>query len=163
MNSLIILNLQLLDQTIALITGWRNIEYSRTCKEVYSSTIGQHVRHCVEHYEAFFQSLEEGRTVDYEARPRHVLLEIDTSEALDRLEKIRRSLTAFPQHCRALSIRDTGITGNCASSITRELQFLASHTVHHMALIAVIAGLSGITVPENFGVAPSTLKHRENA
>ena len=47
------------------------------------------------------------------------------------------------------------------SSVERELQFLRSHTVHHFALIAVILRLSGVEPDEQFGVAPSTLRYRE--
>ncbi|MEP0552783.1 MAG: hypothetical protein ABJE29_00430, partial [Balneola sp.] len=45
------------------------------------------------------------------------------------------------------------------SSIRRELQFLVSHTVHHYALIGLILKTMDVEVPEDFGVAPSTLKH----
>lgn len=34
--------------------------------------------------------------------------------------------------------------------------FLQSHTIHHMALIGIMARLQGVTVPTGFGVAPST-------
>ena len=47
------------------------------------------------------------------------------------------------------------------STISRELQYLASHTVHHYALIALHLRDAGFTTDPDFGVAPSTLKHRE--
>ena len=47
------------------------------------------------------------------------------------------------------------------SSRLRELDFLLSHTVHHQALTAIICRLVGVEVDEEFGVAPSTLRHRE--
>jgi hypothetical protein len=50
------------------------------------------------------------------------------------------------------------------SSVTRELQALLSHTVHHYALIALMLQLNGFEVPEELGVAPSTLRRwRETA
>ena len=45
------------------------------------------------------------------------------------------------------------------STVRRELQFLLSHTVHHFALIAVLLERFSIAVPDDFGIAPSTLKH----
>ena len=48
------------------------------------------------------------------------------------------------------------------STIRRELQFLVSHTVHHYALIGLILKTMDVSVPENFGVAPSTLKHEQS-
>ncbi len=45
------------------------------------------------------------------------------------------------------------------STVRRELQFLLSHTVHHFALIAVLLERFEIAVPDDFGIAPSTLKY----
>ncbi len=47
------------------------------------------------------------------------------------------------------------------TSLGRELAFVMSHTIHHNALIGVIAKLLGIDVPERFGYAPSTLAYLE--
>lgn len=46
-----------------------------------------------------------------------------------------------------------------AAARLRELQFLLSHTVHHFALIATLLERFEIGVPEDFGIAPSTLKY----
>jgi uncharacterized damage-inducible protein DinB len=45
------------------------------------------------------------------------------------------------------------------SSTFRELQFLATHTVHHFALVALLLRQRGVEVPVEMGVAPSTLEH----
>jgi uncharacterized damage-inducible protein DinB len=42
------------------------------------------------------------------------------------------------------------------STLARELLFVISHTIHHQALIAVLLSAAGRTVPEAFGLAPST-------
>ena len=46
------------------------------------------------------------------------------------------------------------------STTGRELQFLVSHTVHHFAMIGGICRALEVEMEENFGVAPSTLRHR---
>jgi hypothetical protein len=46
-----------------------------------------------------------------------------------------------------------------ATSVTRELQFLASHTVHHYAVIAAMLRPQGVEPGNDFGVAPSTLEY----
>jgi hypothetical protein len=46
------------------------------------------------------------------------------------------------------------------STISRELQALSSHTIHHFALIAVILRLHGIFLDPEFGVSPSTLRYQ---
>jgi len=47
------------------------------------------------------------------------------------------------------------------TTVGRELAFVLSHTVHHNALIAVMAKTLGVPVPERFGYAPSTIVHLE--
>jgi len=47
-----------------------------------------------------------------------------------------------------------------SSSLGREFQFLISHTIHHFALIAGLCRLHGVSICNDFGVAPSTLRHR---
>lgn len=163
MKNLLAMNMELLDQAVLMIRNQPDGHYSRACKEVFSSTIGQHVRHCVEHYEEFLTALAEGRILDYEKRPRDLRLETDTGEALQRLAAVRNSLSDLSDAGHGLEVRDTGTATPAPSSTAREMQYLLSHTVHHFALIAVIAGLGGTSVPDDFGVAPSTLKHRNRA
>ena len=45
------------------------------------------------------------------------------------------------------------------STLARETEFVHSHTVHHYALIAAKLKSVGIEVPDEFGVAPSTLRY----
>ena len=45
----------------------------------------------------------------------------------------------------------------------RELAFVLSHTIHHNALIDVMARTLGVPVPDRFGYAPSTIAHLEKA
>jgi len=47
------------------------------------------------------------------------------------------------------------------SSMGRELQFLLGHTVHHSALIVMIIDGIGLSIPDGFGIAPSTLRHNQ--
>jgi hypothetical protein len=65
-------------------------------------------------------------------------------------------------------IMDLGAGGNSsecvsASSVGRELQYLVAHTVHHFALMAVALRTCGHRLPDEFGVAPSTLRHEESS
>ena len=46
------------------------------------------------------------------------------------------------------------------SSVGRELQFLVSHTVHHSAMVAASCRVRGLPVSSDYGVAPSTQRHR---
>jgi hypothetical protein len=163
MKSLISISEQLLAQAVELIESNSGEDYTRPCLAVFSSSIGQHIRHCVEHYEEFFQAIAEERKLDYEKRPRDLSVEIDPVEAVRRIEKIRDSLRTQVVECREILMFDNGSLAPAQSSITREIQYLLSHTVHHFALIAVISSMGGMQVPRNFGVALTTLKYREFA
>ena len=44
------------------------------------------------------------------------------------------------------------------SSLSRELQTLSSHTIHHFALIAITLRVHGFEVDPDFGMSPSTLR-----
>ena len=163
MRSLLELNRSFLRQALQLLGEMDPATYTSPCEEVFSSSIGQHVRHCVEHYEEFLGALRSGRELDYDKRPRDPRVETDMPEAVSRLRKIREEFGSLPGHCQPLRIRDCEVDLASESSICREMQFLVSHTVHHFALISVIARLNGLRTPEDFGIAPSTLKARQTA
>ena len=163
MKSLLELNRRFLLQALHLLGEMDSATYTSPCAAAFSSSIGQHVRHCVEHYEEFLAALNNSRELNYDKRPRDLHVETDMSEAMSRLRKIRDDLGSLPGNCQPLRIRDCEVDLASESSVCREMQFLVSHTVHHFALISVIAGLSGLRTPEDFGIAPSTLKARQTA
>jgi len=48
------------------------------------------------------------------------------------------------------------------TNVGRELAYCVGHAVHHYAIIRLICSHLGIVVPEEFGIAPSTLKYRSS-
>ena len=136
--------------------------YGQCCDELFSSSIGQHIRHCIEHYDELFMAYDEKRVVRYHARPRNMEVETDSTVAASRLRFICNQLDRIGSKNTSLKVADNDIAEPSKSSLSRELEFLASHTVHHFALITVIANKFEINVPENFGIAPATLKYRES-
>jgi hypothetical protein len=128
---------------------------------------GAHMRHSIEFYECFFEGLERGE-IDYDTRKREPRLESDRAYCLERIDGLIRRLNGSPKLAwdRPLWVRWAQPAGEgsrdvlTASTASRELQFLSSHTVHHYALIAIALELQGFRAGEEFGVAPSTLRHR---
>lgn len=156
-------NQSLIEQAIGLISTIQPSLYGQCCDEMFSSSIGQHVRHCIEHYDELFMAYDEKRVVRYHARPRKMEVETDSMVAVNRLRFIGNQLNRIgSKKNTSLKVADSGIAEPSKSSLFRELEFLASHTVHHFALITVIANKFRLNVPENFGIAPATLKHRES-
>lgn len=129
--------------------------------------VGSHVRHVLDHYESFLHGLAAGR-VDYDRRERERDVELDPLLARERLESCARRVEALERHeldrpLIVLTASAPGRAREAASSLGRELQFLASHTVHHYALIAVLVRLWGVAPDDDFGVAPSTLAFEQGA
>lgn len=131
-------------------------------REPPNDSIGAHVRHLLEHYECLLNP--DNGVVDYDQRPRNQVLESCRNTALKSIQGIRQALPQIasgPVHIRylpAAASEDALVV--MASSIERELLFLISHTIHHMALIALFARRAGLSVPADFGVTPSTSRYR---
>jgi len=155
-------NVVALRQGIDLLSGLPVNSYTQRAPACFNSTAGGHFRHIIEHYVSFLQGTETGE-IDYEARARDPLIENDPAYALAQLESIADRLERLPAdavlNVRSESTPITAPANWCATSTLRELEFLLSHTVHHYALIGVICQLAGRSLPKDFGMAPSTLRH----
>ena len=159
-------NAALLKQGVDALGQMERDQFSTSARED-ASPIGAHFRHVLEHYHAFLDGLEEGR-VDYDARPRDRRLEEDPDLAIASAERIvvrLEELRGRPRW-RQLFINSASEAGSAdahdwtASTVGRELAFLLSHTIHHYALIRLLAFDQGVRLDTEFGVAPSTLNHR---
>lgn len=137
-------------------------EYTRASERLSHNTVGQHMRHIIE----LFQCLEEGYAtgvVNYEKRRRDHRIETDKDFAASLLPALYQKLqledkplqleATYSDHAEALL--------HIPSNFIRELAYNLEHAIHHMALIRVgVEEVSAIALPEQFGVAPSTVKHR---
>jgi hypothetical protein len=153
-------NRALIDQASALAAACIGADSPR-----YVGPMGAHLRHVIEHYEALLFPARAGM-VDYDARARDAELEATPSLALARLQALNQALASCPagELDQVLSVRgQIGVLGEfgfqARSSLGRELAFLASHTVHHFALLAGTCAQQGIATPEGFGKAPATRAH----
>lgn len=137
-------------------------QYTQPCRSLANNTIGQHVRHIIE----LFQCVENGYaagTVNYENRKRDIRIETDKATALQLLFEIHSELgrpdKEMVLHANYDEHADEPIA--ISTNYFREIAYNLEHTIHHMALIrAGIDEISDIRLPDNFGVASSTIKHR---
>jgi len=156
-------NLHCLEQAIELLGRLPAGAYARV-ESRHAKTAGPHLRHVLDHYSSFLSGLPDLR-VDYDARERDIRLESEIPFAIDRLREILGGLVLVDLELLELPIDVRLEAGGpedeqwSRSTVRRELQFLLSHTVHHFALIAMVLERHGVPVAEDFGVAPSTLKH----
>ena len=49
-----------------------------------------------------------------------------------------------------------GQSGRVDTNMERELAFLSSHTIHHLAIMSLLAEARGVEIPPGLGVAFST-------
>jgi uncharacterized damage-inducible protein DinB len=155
-------NILVIQQGVALLAGLGSKRYASRVGLAYNASIGGHLRHIIEHYQAFLRGLEEG-DIDYENRVRDPLVENDPVYAGGLLESLVQRFEEL-----AVTLRNGNLyycvetTEGIATptSMLRELEFLLSHTIHHYALVAVMARLQGHEPEPTFGVAPSTLKYQ---
>jgi uncharacterized damage-inducible protein DinB len=160
-------NVAVIRQGIALLGALGAERYAARLPVAYGAAIGGHMRHIIEHYLGFLNGLADG-AVDYENRARDPLMESSPAYAadtlasiVDRLEELAANATAGAGD-HALHIHaETSDDAVAGSSVLRELEFLLSHTIHHYALVAVMARLQGFEPAPGFGVAPSTLKFQQ--
>jgi len=135
---------------------------SYACASRPSSAIGTHVRHIIERFGCLLDGMVSG-LVDYDARARSAALELDAELALACLQDLCARLASLESDAgKTLQVSET-VDENLppvvlSSTLERELLSLVSHTIHHLAIIALLARSTGVVLPEEVGKAPSTLR-----
>jgi hypothetical protein len=138
-------------------------QYSQSCTTLFNNTIGQHVRHIIELFQCLENGYESG-IVNYEKRKRDTLIETDKELASGLLVAIHHGLNKPNKSLTLEASYDEHVTGSIAieTNYFREVAYNLEHTIHHMALIRVgITEITNIQLPEDFGVASSTIKYRK--
>ena len=159
-------NEQLLANLCKRIASLTTAQYTWRYKNSASS-IGKHIRHIIDHYTCFFRTLAESY-VDYNNRTRGSVLETSVDAASGILNEIVHQLSDL-RHLPArqisagqisvyISIDPDERAAPVESNLKRELLFLQSHTLHHMAVIQLLLDLLGSPVEPDFAYAPSTKK-----
>ncbi|MCH2135385.1 MAG: hypothetical protein MK101_02255 [Phycisphaerales bacterium] len=135
---------------------------AQAASEHGGGAIGPHVRHCLDHVEAVLIAIEREELVAYDRRKRGTDDEACAEAARCRLEQITNRLHQLPDEDRALEVEvavdAAGTDVQCGSTLSRELAFVLSHTIHHEALIALALQRAQQPVPEGFGLAPATVR-----
>lgn len=157
---LLVFNHQVLDQCLRVVSAHDGPERPR-----YAGPVGSHLRHAIEHWQALVWPAQPG-CVDYDARPRDATLEASPALALTRLQDLQQQLATW---CTDTLSAPVQVRGQCGlagefdfavpSTLGRELAFVASHAVHHLALIRPHCLAQGIAIEADLGKAPATVAH----
>lgn len=128
--------------------------------------VGPHLRHCVDHFDSLLRGVDSG-VIDYDARDRDGALENDPEALLAAVRRVREGLVSLevPPFARGLRVIQAAAPGSepvaIETALERELVFLSSHTIHHLAIVAMIARPRGVEIPEALYTAFSTAAYRE--
>ncbi len=130
------------------------------------SSIGAHMRHCLDHFLCLLRGLADGE-VDYDSRDRNEVLERSPKLFEETVSLIKKELLALcDQPLEGIvHIRQIPAPGNdsivFSSTLERELVFLSSHCIHHLALMKLMAEIHGVCFEKELGVAFSTAAYRD--
>ena len=148
-----------------LLQQLNNEQYIFESKALFGATIGQHVRHIIEFYQAVFNGLE-SKNINYDLRERNFLIETNIEFSIEIVNEVLNLLS------EEQTDQNMFIEGNFCSkenkliqiktSLQRELAYCLEHSIHHQALIKV--GLLELDclalIDHTFGLAPATIHHR---
>jgi hypothetical protein len=142
--------------------------YAMPLELLFGASIGQHTRHFVEFYQCLLdQIVHEDRSVNYALRARDLRIEEDPEFASKRIEEICTRILTLSENLTCTLICDehieekSGIT--VPSNLEREVIYNIEHTIHHLAIIKIglYAIAPRIALPAHFGIAPSTIQHKQ--
>lgn len=179
-------NCQLLDELCQVVAVQTDSVLFFADKNHANNSIANHIRHICEHYSCLFSGLRDvQKTADSHdpltpTNPYNIVINYDdrprNSEAFSSINAVSHAIVQIISCLRQLTAQ-TPFTEfefsvlcstssdfpaiACPSNLLRELQFLHGHTVHHLALIALLLHQAGIEMPRTFGTAASTLKYEK--
>lgn len=158
-----------LSQGLTLLLKLEDATYSRSAGAPFHASIGGHYRHVLEHFESLIKGLRAGE-INYDARERNLRLQSEATYAsiftCDVLRALKRySAETLSRNCKVIISVGYGASQPVSmdSNVGRELAYCIGHAIHHYAIIRLICHELDVRVPAEFGVAPSTLKHRATA
>ncbi len=148
----------------------KNIEdndYKSYSDQLFNASLGQHCRHIIEFFQCLMEQQPSGK-ICYDLRKRNQLLENSTLACLNAIDEIIFSMQQNKENSELTLLVSNNIDSDnqeyqiISSSYYRELAFNIEHCIHHMAIIKIGMKIIGVEInlPENFGVAPSTLRHK---
>jgi hypothetical protein len=143
--------------------------YARSLEGVFTGSLGAHYRHVLDHFLVLLEGIRTGE-VNYDQRRRNPQLENSVVEArlvtealMDEFRDLSQNI--LQRECLVTYRISYGQTREqaVASNVAREIMFCVGHAIHHYAILKLLCAQGGVTLPYEFGVAPSTLKHLETA
>jgi hypothetical protein len=156
-----------LGQGCAFLDRVNDEVYSRRLEGTFVASLGAHYRHVLDHFLCLTEGIRTGQ-VNYDQRRRNPQLE----NSVECARLVTKGLIEeFGGLSREVLQRECVVTYSVGygdsdaepvrSNLAREVMFCVGHAIHHYALLKLLCAEEGVSLPYEFGVAPSTLKHLE--
>ena len=151
----------LLHQMRTMIARLDDVDYAMPAPGRTTGGIGGHVRHCLDHVSALLAGTRTGLCA-YDRRQRDTDIETSRVAAIDATTDAMIGVLQLDAATLASEVLvetqldPAGEMVITRSSVSREVAFLISHTIHHNALVAQMLYGRGIEVTPRFGLAPVT-------
>ena len=132
-----------LDEIAAIVMSSDDATYTARPIAKVSGSIGEHVRHCLDHISAPVAA-SASKLLSYDRRVRGTAVERDPAGALRLIMRVKSAVDYWGERsmdepiCVASMLTASGECVTGWSTLGRELAFVNSHTIHHQALIAVL-------------------------
>ncbi|HBA34138.1 MAG TPA: hypothetical protein DCZ12_08410 [Gammaproteobacteria bacterium] len=140
--------------------------YVANPQPVFTSTAGQHTRHILDLYRALINHQTRG-VIDYDVRRRNHPVECHKHLGLEAVEELLGWLKNLDEarlgdrvQIKSEVMLSTQRACVLTSTLGRELCFVASHGIHHLAIIAAIARFFGDELESAIGLAPATASYQ---
>lgn len=154
---------QVADQLRSVISQLSDEQYAEPLPLLSGNSIGKHTRHILEFYDCLARQMA-GGVVNYDRRERNLALENSGEKALENLAQMETWLAQIRED-RALKLEACYLAEQISTvetTLFRELAYNIEHTIHHLAIIkiALQGYFNEVSIPENFGVAYSTVQYQ---
>lgn len=151
---------QSLDELTNLLDQLSDAEFSKSCKALSNSTIGEHTRHIIEMFQCLQNSYASG-VLNYDNRERNQRIQTESAFAKQCIFDVKMGLQNEDKIIHLEQVIN-GLDLSIQSNYYRELLYNLEHCIHHQALIKVaVLQYENISINENFGVARSTIEYRK--
>lgn len=156
----------ILNQLSSLINQISEQDFTKPATSLSNSTLGQHMRHTLEFFICFENGFDKG-LINYDKRAHDKLIETDKFLAMAAIQRIQdfvnKNREDRPLQLEVgydLSKEDFVLVD---TNYTRELVYNIEHAVHHMAImkIGIREVAPYVTLAPDFGIAASTIRHKE--
>jgi hypothetical protein len=161
-------SIEILSQLIEMTEQFSQEEYTRNLELLSANSVGRHLRHILEFYDLAVRAGSSGK-LNYDKRNRDLLLENDPRAAVSKMKELILLMRIMNDDLvlklEASYSPDARNDVKITTTFYRELLYNVEHAVHHMAIMAIAVKFEfrHIRLSENFGIAYSTIQHKQHS